>query len=228
MQYQAIVVDLPAPFRTYTSLKELPSRRLRQASAASHYPLMAWEDIYALGPYIDAVAAPDCALFLWIFNAYLPEIMNVAKGWGFEYKTISSIWVKLNRKSGTPAHGLGFWTAQGTEQLGLFVKGHPKRQTKGIRQIRGTMTDTEDLSTTNALLSLYEEMGGVPASDGVESLFRLAKDPQEMLDLLLRSDFPTHCLRRGSRHSEKPELLPTVKEAAEGEMIEQLTFGEAA
>lgn len=203
MRFPVIVADPPWTFNSYSG-PALPTRRLRQASAASHYELMSWEDIYALGSYIDAVAAPDCVLFLWISNAHLLQTLDVAKFWGFEYKTIFSVWVKLNRKSKTPVHGLGYWTAQGTEQLGLFVKGHPKRQTKSIRQVRGTMTDTEDLSVLDALLPIYEEVTGIPAGDGVEALFHLAKDPQAMLDLLLRPDFPTHCLRRGG-HSEKPE-----------------------
>lgn len=55
MKYNVITLDCPWPY----------DRTSGQGVANKQYSLMTWDDLYALGPLVKAVAAPDCAIFLW-------------------------------------------------------------------------------------------------------------------------------------------------------------------
>ncbi len=134
MKFSCIVCDPPVPFNTYTG-PALPTRRLRQASAASHYNLMTWPDIHALRPWIDQVAAENCALFLWVCNPHIPEMVRLLDSWGFVFKTVAFVWVKLNPKGRDPFSGLGYWSRANSEQVWLATRGHVERLAKDVRQI---------------------------------------------------------------------------------------------
>lgn len=100
--------------------------------AESNYPTMPLEDICALD--VPALAATDCALFLWATLPQLPAALRVINEWGFKYKTAAFVWLKTNRKAGTWFFGLGFWTRSNAEVCLLATRGHPKRRHKGIHQ----------------------------------------------------------------------------------------------
>jgi N6-adenosine-specific RNA methylase IME4 len=100
--------------------------------AESHYPTMTTDDICALN--VSALAAADCALFLWSTLPQLPAALRVIKAWGFGYKTAAFLWLKTNRKAGTWFYGMGFWTRSNAEVCLLATRGHPKRQSKSIHQ----------------------------------------------------------------------------------------------
>jgi N6-adenosine-specific RNA methylase IME4 len=55
------------------------------------YPTMSVEEIAALP--IQELAADDAHLYLWTVNAYLPDVYEVAKAWGFEPSTLL-VWCK--------------------------------------------------------------------------------------------------------------------------------------
>lgn len=56
---------------------------------------------------VAALAAPDCALFLWITFPMLQEGWGVMEAWGFTFKTVAFVWIKQNRKSDTLFTGMG-------------------------------------------------------------------------------------------------------------------------
>lgn len=87
--------------------------------ADRHYPLMKTPDIIALAPTIDALAADDAVLFLWVTNNFLPDGLAVMKAWGFDYKT-NFVWVK-------DKIGLGFYNRGKHELCLLGIKGRPAR-----------------------------------------------------------------------------------------------------
>ncbi len=60
-------------------------------AAATHYPTMPVADIAALD--VCSLAADDSVLFLWSTFPLLPDALQVAKAWGFAYKT-SFVWDK--------------------------------------------------------------------------------------------------------------------------------------
>jgi N6-adenosine-specific RNA methylase IME4 len=82
-----IYADPPWPFRTY-------SKERRQRTPDRHYDQMTIDDIKALP--VAPLAADNCALMLWGTWPDLPEVLDVIRAWGFEYKTAALVWVKLN------------------------------------------------------------------------------------------------------------------------------------
>ena len=56
------------------------------------------------------------------------------KAWGFSFKTVAFVWLKLNRKSPTWFYGLGYWTRGNAEICLLAKRGHPKRYSKSVHQ----------------------------------------------------------------------------------------------
>ena len=91
---------------------------------------MSIEELCAL-PVAD-IAAEDSALFLWATFPQLPEALRLIKAWGFSYKTVAFVWLKLNKKAYTWFYGLGFWTRGNAEICLLATRGHPKRKSAGV------------------------------------------------------------------------------------------------
>ena len=181
MRYPVITADPPVPFKVW-SKKTKPGTGNR--SAEDHYSTMDWQDLNDLAPFVQSVAADDCCLFLWICQPLLLETLDMAKAWGFEYKTKAFSWCKTYHSGGFFV-GMGYWTRANTEDVLLFTRGNPKRVHKDVRQL---------------LASLYEKPYSVPGvvapmtrhsekpeavQDGVE---RLVKGPY--LELFARRQRP--------------------------------------
>lgn len=73
-------------------------------------------------------------LVLWATFPQLPEALRLIKAWGFTFKTVAFVWLKLNRKSPTWFYGLGYWTRGNAEICLLAKRGHPKRYSKSVHQ----------------------------------------------------------------------------------------------
>ena len=102
-------------------------------TAVNHYNTMSNQDICNL-PVKD-LADEDCILFIWGTYPKLPEVLEVIKAWGFEYKSIGFQWVKMNNDNGKPFYGLGRWTRGNTEPCFIAVKGKPKRLNNDVFQL---------------------------------------------------------------------------------------------
>ena len=61
----------------------------------NHYQTMSLKDICKL-PVKD-VADKDCVLFIWTCDPLLNKVFEVIKCWGFTYKTMGFVWVKINK-----------------------------------------------------------------------------------------------------------------------------------
>ena len=81
---------------------------------------------------VETLAEKDCLLFLWATFPQLPEALRLIKAWGFTFKTVAFVWLKLNRKSPTWFYGLGYWTRGNAEICLLAKRGHPKRYSKSV------------------------------------------------------------------------------------------------
>lgn len=108
-------------------------------NAASKYKTMTAADIAEL-PVCD-LAAPDCALFMWMVWPRLKEALTVIDGWGFTYKTCGFSWIKANaaqvemfRDDVDPFVGMGYWTRANSEACLLATRGKPKRLNMDVRQ----------------------------------------------------------------------------------------------
>ena len=88
-KYTVIYADPPWKYKVWSG----------GGAADAHYPTMNLEDIKALP--VSQLAAKDCALFLWITFPMLHEAWGVMKAWGFSFRTVAFVWVKLNRVSDT-------------------------------------------------------------------------------------------------------------------------------
>lgn len=83
---------------------------------------------------VDKLAEKDCLLFLWATFPQLPEALRLIKAWGFTFKTVAFVWLKLNKKSPTWFYGLGYWTRGNAEVCLLAKRGKPKRQSASVHQ----------------------------------------------------------------------------------------------
>lgn len=84
MKYDVILADPPWTYRD----KCVAGDR----GLANKYPTLSTQDLRALD--VGALAAPDCALFLWATMPTLPDALTVMESWGFRYSTVAFVWVK--------------------------------------------------------------------------------------------------------------------------------------
>jgi N6-adenosine-specific RNA methylase IME4 len=125
-KYGIVYADPPWQYKVY-------SDKGKGRSAENHYPTMTIEDISALP--ISEIVADDAVLFLWITFPMLLEGFRVIEAWGFRYKTVAFVWIKLNRKKPSLFWGLGFWTRANAEICLLATKGKPKRISAKVHQV---------------------------------------------------------------------------------------------
>ena len=83
---------------------------------------------------VETLAEKDCLLFLWAAFPQLPEALRLIQAWGFTFKTVAFVWLKLNKKSPTWFYGLGYWTRGNAEICLLAKRGKPKRRSAGVHQ----------------------------------------------------------------------------------------------
>ena len=95
-KYKIIYADPPWQYK----------RSKVQGAAEKHYPTMQLNELCALP--VAELADQDCILFLWATFPQLNEALELIKAWGFTYKSVAFVWLKLNRKSRTWFYGLGF------------------------------------------------------------------------------------------------------------------------
>jgi N6-adenosine-specific RNA methylase IME4 len=125
--FGCILADPPWAFKTYGGKHTTPHR-----GAQDHYVTTITTDLCDIP--VASVAAKDCALFMWTVDSHVPDALELARAWGFEYKTRAFTWRKLT-KSGVAKIGMGYWTRKQTEICFLFTRGKPKRLDMGVREI---------------------------------------------------------------------------------------------
>jgi len=126
-------LDLPWTFATW-------SHRGQGKGASQHYECWSLDRLMVLP--IPKLMAPDAALFIWVVQPLLPEAMQILAHWGFTYKTVAFVWVKMpanwTEASGRvrPRLGLGYHTRSGAEQCWLATRGRGyKRRSQGVEQV---------------------------------------------------------------------------------------------
>lgn len=125
--FGCILADPPWSFKTWSGKTGTPHR-----TANDHYLTMGIGSIAEIP--IGDIAAKDCALFMWIVDSHIDQGIDLARAWGFGFKTKVLTWRKLTR-NGIPMIGMGYWSRKQTEQCYLFTRGSPKRKSKGVREI---------------------------------------------------------------------------------------------
>lgn len=141
-KYGAILADPPWRFEVWsgeTAVKARASSNGTNVAAGHHYQTMDRQNIAALS--VEALAADDCALFLWVTWPTLLEAIDLMRGWGFEYKTCAFAWMKAHagqvemfRDDLDTQMGMGYWTRANSEVCLLATRGKPKRLNADVRQ----------------------------------------------------------------------------------------------
>lgn len=121
---------------------------------------MGMADICAL-PVAD-IAAPDCALFMWVTFPTLPDAFKVLEAWGFTYKTVAFVWVKRNKKSPSWFWGLGHWTRANAEMCLLATRGKPKRISAAVHQIIDSPIEEHSKKPDETRNRIVELVGDLP------------------------------------------------------------------
>lgn len=90
---------------------------------------------------VGELAAPDCALFMWVTWPLLLDGLSLIEAWGFKYKTCAFSWIKAHagqmemfRDDADVQVGLGYWTRANSEACLLATRGKPKRLNMDVRQ----------------------------------------------------------------------------------------------
>jgi len=104
-----------------------------QGTMANHYEGMDLHDIKQLPVW--NIADNNSILFLWATFPMLKESLDVIDSWGFKYKSIGFLWVKLNKNNMGAFYGLGRWTRGNTEPCLLATRGKPKRIANDVFQL---------------------------------------------------------------------------------------------
>lgn len=140
-KYQIIYADPPWSYKCW-------SPKGTGRSAESHYDTMDTNEI-AKFP-IANIAAKDCALFMWVTFPQLNKFEELLAAWGFTYKTVAFVWIKLNKKVPIGSlqiieieellkkicfWGMGRWTRANAEICVLATKGNPKRISASVGQL---------------------------------------------------------------------------------------------
>lgn len=111
---------------------------------------------------VGTLAAPNCALFLWVTFPMLQEGWSVMEAWGFTFKTVAFVWIKQNRKSDSLFTGMGYWTRANAEICLLATRGHPKRQAKDVHQVILSHVEEHSKKPDEARRRIERLMGDVP------------------------------------------------------------------
>ena len=82
---------------------------------------MGLDEIVSL-PVAD-VTEDNCALFFWSVWPRLFDAKTVIDAWGFSYRTLAFVWVKLNKNSMGLFTGMGYYGRANTEPCLLAVRG---------------------------------------------------------------------------------------------------------
>jgi len=109
---------------------EMRSEKGYAKSPQAQYACMPAADI--LDMPVEALAAPDCLLWLWALKTMLPQALAVIEAWGFEYKT-SGHWAKMTRH-GKQHFGQGYLLRDAGDPFLIATRGAP-RTTKSVRSV---------------------------------------------------------------------------------------------
>lgn len=122
--FEVVLADPPWTYRDKLKCGE--------RGAESKYPCLTMADLRALplAPCLSRTAV----LLMWIPTPLLPDGIDMARTWGFQFKRRGFLWVKQN-VSGKYCFFLGHWTRGNAEECYLFTRGRPRRTAKNVPEL---------------------------------------------------------------------------------------------
>ena len=127
-KYQIIYADPPWSYRDKASAGN--------RGASFKYDVQ--DHKWICGLPVENISDDNCVLFLWITMPQLPNVFEVIKEWGFDYKTCAFTWVKRNKLQPSWFWGMGNWTRANSELCLLATKGKPKRVSAAVHSVIDT------------------------------------------------------------------------------------------
>lgn len=132
--YGCILADPPWAFRTFGGESAVPTL------ADDPYPTMQLDELKAL-PVAD-VAAANCLLIMWVVSSHVPQSLELAAAWGFDYRSLGPVWTKESYPGQSEMFGdapiceigMGYWFRQQAEIAFVFGRGSPRRLNADVRQ----------------------------------------------------------------------------------------------
>ena len=122
------------------------------------YPTMSTEEICDLP--ISDLADSNAILFLWGTWPNISSALQVIKAWGFEYKTVGFVWVKIS--AGKPRTGIGNYTNSNTEFCLIGKKGKISRIKNNVSQIIMENIREHSRKPDTARKRIVDLMGDLP------------------------------------------------------------------
>ena len=102
--------------------------------ASKHYECMKLEDIKSIP--VGSIADNNCMLFLWATSPFMKNAIEVMECWGFKFRTIPFVWVKMKNDMSEPRKdGIGNYTLSNAEYVLLGRKGGYWRNSTKVKQI---------------------------------------------------------------------------------------------
>jgi len=157
-KYQIIYADPPWKYRQGKSMGTN-----FQAAADRHYPCMDYREICKLP--IKEITDKNCILFLWATFPQLKEALAVIEAWGFEYKTLGFLWVKIYpNKPFQEVFGVGYYTKSNAEICLLATKGkaHSLVKSNSISQIIKAPKGKHSEKPAIVRTKIIELVGNIP------------------------------------------------------------------
>lgn len=102
------------------------SRPIFISSASFQYPTIKLDELMKLD--VPSIANENCLLFMWSSSPHLPQALELASSWGFEYRTVAFVWDKM-------VHNPGKYTLSNCELCLVFKRGKIP-QPRGARNIQ--------------------------------------------------------------------------------------------
>lgn len=119
--FKVILADPPWEFETR-------SQKGQGKSPSRHYDTLTVEHVMEMP--VGMLAAPNCALFLWVTWPIMPDWTRVIQAWGFSYAGLAWEWRKFNPETGRYAFGPGYGTRKNLEPCLLARRGNPRLRRK--------------------------------------------------------------------------------------------------
>jgi len=124
--FDIIVVDPPWKYRPGATTV---------GDATKKYDTMTIEDIKRI-PFGN-LASENSMILMWTTSAFLGASIDIIKEWGFDYKTVMFVWVKVFPNSKTLVAGPGWYTRPSCEYVMLGVRGSIQqyKQSGAVKQV---------------------------------------------------------------------------------------------
>jgi len=104
--------------------------------ASGHYQTMSMQEIFDFKSEIDKVASDDCMHLMWVTGPALKFGIEAMQHFGFEYKTIGMVWIKVS-KEGKPRILPSYYFGANAELLLIGIKGKNKGKFKPEQKLLG-------------------------------------------------------------------------------------------